>query len=321
MFAQNICRSFSILVIAFVAFGCHSATTPPDPVVVHDPGEFGYTYNGTAIDRKDFWSGTSSGSAAYTANYGIAGSYMLDITLTVYPASSPTVRKVELLIPMPAPMTGTWTLLASGDRTKASITLKLDTASFGSKAGGTIVITKFDTVNNVVSGTFSFDGAHGTDLEHVTSGYFNETPIYFGTFNQGLVTADLNGDTFTSALTTPSPSVYSVDSGQHLVVMASSDDATTSRNLGFGITSPGVGTFDLNTSTGGQWFGTYASAGAHHASISTTTGAVGRITITKFDWMTHRMSATFYINGHDANSGAPVDVTSGKIDNVQWFLL
>jgi hypothetical protein len=244
---------------------------------------------------------------------------MLDIRLTVYTGPSATETTVELLVPMPSPMMGTFPVAATGDRSKASITLKLDTALYGSKAGGTISITKFDTINNVVSGTFSFDGSHGSDLEHVTSGYFNEIPIYFGTFGQGLITADVDGDLFTTATTTPSPSVYTVDSGRTFVITAEGDDPGTSRSLGIGIISPAVGTVILNSGT--QSFADYAAVGGSRVSISTTTGATGIITITKFDWITHRMSATFYFTGYDNNTGNPVSIASGVIDNVQWFML
>ena len=324
MTSQNVLRSFFILAIALIGFGCKSAqtTTPPDPIVTHDPGEFGYTYNGTSIDRKDYLGVFSYGSAAYSPNYGNSG-FAIDITLMVHPSSAPKERTISLHVPMASPMTGTFatSTVAGG----ASISLKLDTAYYYSKTGSTIVITKFDTINNVISGTFSFDGAHGADLEQVTSGYFNEIPIYYGSFNQGLVTADISiggvSDHFTSAGTTPSPSLYTVDSGATFVIMVHCDDAATQREIDFGISNIQVGYANLNQNSGYRWFGQYHSFGANKASILTATGAVGKIIITNFNRLTHRISATFYMSGYDPKTGSFIDVANGKIDNVQWFEL
>ena len=220
---------------------------------------------------------------------------------------------------MPAKTTGTFTT----DK-NISITFKLDTVYYYSAVGGTIVITKFDTVNNVISGTFNFEGGRASDpanTEHVTAGYFNAIPVTTSILNVGLVTADVNGVLFTSAYATSPPSIYSVDGGQHLVIIVAGDSGNTIiKTLGFGITAPAVDYYDLNSLTGGQWFGTYVQNTPDVASISTTTGAYGRITFTNFDWTTHLVSATFYLHGQDSHTGEALNVTNGKIDNVPWVL-
>jgi hypothetical protein len=326
MTSQIVSRLVGILAVALVGFGCKSATAPPSdpvvPVVTHDPGEFGYTYNGTSINRKDYPGVFGYGSVGYSPNYNSTG-FTLDITLMLQPSTAPKERTVELRVPMPAPMTGTFT--TAGGYSGTWVTLKLDTANYISKAGGTITITKFDTINNAVSGTFSFEAADGALNEKVTSGYFNDMPIYYGTFNQGLITADITidgvSDRFTSAGTAPSPSLYTVDSGQTFVIMAQADDAATQREIDFGISNIRVGYANLDQNSGYRWFGQYHSFGAKKAAIITAGGAVGKITITNFDWKTHRMSATFYMTGYDQNTGSLIDVENGKIDNVQWFEL
>lgn len=323
MTSQMISRLVGILAIALVGFSCKSATAPPsDPVVAHDPGEFGYTYNGISIDRKDYPGVLSYGSVGHSPNSASTG-FTLDISLMVQQSTAPKARTIELNIPMSSPMTGTFT--TAGGYSGTWVTLKLDTANYISKAGGTVTITKFDTINNTVSGTFSFDGADGALGEQVTSGYFNEIPIYYGTFNQGLITADISidgvSDRFMSAGTAPSPSLYTVDSGQTFVIMAHADDAATQREIDFGISNIRVGYAILDQNSGYRWFGQYHSFGAKKAAIITAGGAVGKITITNFDWKTHRMTATFYMKGYDQNTGSLIDVENGKIDNVQWFEL
>src|SRR5947208_7644215 len=84
MSLRIIYRSFFILAIAIIGFGCKSATAPPSdpviPVVTHDPGEFGYSYNGTSIDRKDYPGVLGYGSVAFSPNSTSTG-FTLDITL------------------------------------------------------------------------------------------------------------------------------------------------------------------------------------------------------------------------------------------------
>jgi len=68
------------------------------------------------------------------------------------------------------------------------------------------------------------------------------------------------------------------------------------------------------------WTGSLVESGTPVISISSQEGAIGRLTITKFDWATHKISGTFYLIGYDSY-GDPIDIENGVIDNVQWFAL
>ncbi len=76
--------------------------------------------------------------------------------------------------------------------------------SYVSIPGGALNITKFDTVNNLVSGTFeltTYETYPTTDLHNtigITNGYFNDIPIDQGSYGQGSITALLNGTPFNS---------------------------------------------------------------------------------------------------------------------------
>ena len=118
---------FSIfLALGIIGFGCKQATAPPsDPVVTHDPGEFGYSYNGTSVDRKNYPGPQSYGAIGCLVNNGSAG-FSMDITLMLQPSVAPKERTVSLHIPMPLAMTGTFTTSSGG----TSMSLKLDTAYY-----------------------------------------------------------------------------------------------------------------------------------------------------------------------------------------------
>ncbi|MDP4228973.1 MAG: DUF6252 family protein [Bacteroidota bacterium] len=314
MSPRIITRSLLIAVIAFAGFSCKTTTTSPtDQVVTHDPGEFGYTYNDTVVDRKDYPGDMSFSSAVLSPNTGKTG-VVIEINLNLYATTTSRLRTLKLTVPMPAPSAGTFTT-GSG---AASIYFTLDTGIYAAAAGGHIVITKFDTSAMTISGTFTFDAYDGAKSEHITSGYFNA--ISYTNYDPGLVTAVVNGVPFTSIYAVTPPNFYSVDGGQHMVLMADGDSGNVIKSLGFGITSPGVGSYDLDITTGGQWFGTYVQNTPRIASISTTTGAYGNITFTTFDWTNHRLNATFNLHGHDKNTGDPVDVVNGKMINVPWVL-
>lgn len=318
--------SLSALAVTFLfisLFGCKQSTAPATDtthLITHTSG-FGWIYNNTTIDRKNFWSANSSGSAAYT-DFGPGRTHQLDITLTVYTGANGVETTVELLLPMATPRTGKFNVATLADLTNSSITFKLDTARYVSQPGGTLEITKFDTINNTVSGTFSCDAKHGTETVHVSAGYFVDMPIYFGSFHQGLVTATVNGIQFTSQDAEMSPSFWSTDSAQNMVMMMDGDyHGDRTKEIAFAIQSPMAGYYyDLDPTTGARWYGTYVESGTPVISINSMSGAIGRLTITKFDWATHRISGTFYLHGYD-KYGDYIDVENGVISNVEWFLL
>ncbi|MFI5263790.1 MAG: hypothetical protein ACHQM6_04685 [Candidatus Kapaibacterium sp.] len=313
-------RIISCLALALIGFGCKSATAPapPDqtPVVTdtHAPGEYGFSYNGTSVDRKNFYGTAGYGSASYQPNYGFSG-YMLNVYLILKSPTQPIYTVLSIYVNMPKPMTGTFA--TTGPYINGtSIYFALDTAVYYANTAGKIVITKFDTITNVVSGTFSFDGIDGALTEHVAEGYFSQVPIYYGTFNQGLVTADImnnfKSDSFNSAGGIPSPSLYTVDSGKTFSIVVHDDDSLRHLELRINLKNLQLGSVDLNQSSDSGVFAEYKSFGAITQIFSTANVGTGNITITKLDWKTHRLSATFHL------SGDLIEITNGKIDNSIW---
>ncbi|GEM_PF-2263473 len=317
-------HSFILLFLLAALFGCKQSTAPStkttdSTTVTHKSGEFGWVNGSSSIDRKDYSYATSSASAAYT-NFGPNSTHQLDITLTVYIGAKGIENTVELVMPMLTPKLGKISVGASTDLTNGSITMKIDTAHYRSIAGGTIEITKFDTLNSTVSGTFSFDAKDGNNQVHVTSGFFTDIPIYYGAFHPGLVTATVNGVPFTSQFAQVAPSFWTVDSAYTMVMSIDGDNnGDVIKSIAFGIEMPMAGYYyDLNGDA--RWYGSFVQSGTPVISINSMSGAVGRLTITNFDWVTHRISGTFYLAGYDKN-GDYIDVENGEIDNVQWFML
>jgi hypothetical protein len=242
------------------------------------------------------------------------------VSLTVYTGAKGISTQVELIMPMAAPKTGKFNVGATADLTNASLTFKIDTARYVSQPGGTIEITKFDMINNMVSGTFTGNVKHGSETLHITDGYFVDMPIYYGTFNQPAITALVNGVPFTSANAEVGPSFWTTDSGYTMVMQIDGDNhGDVIKQIAFGIVEPMAGYYyDLDGDA--RWYGAYVESGTPVININSQAGAVGRLSITKFDWATHRISGTFYLSGYD-RYGNYINVTNGVINNVQWFEL
>jgi hypothetical protein len=116
-------------------------------------------------------------------------------------------------------------------------------------------------------------------------------------------------------------SAYFISGLPQMTIIAIGGDSTEVRQFSFTFASPKQGDFDLSKTTTAIAVASYGTSySSSDVSISTATGATGKLTITKYDTANHRISGTFNFSGPDA-SGKTIQISNGVIDNVQWFVL
>jgi hypothetical protein len=317
-----------LFLLTVFALGCSNNSNPISssaPTSHTTPGGFGYVLNGISVDRKDFPL-ASSGSASLQQNAGLgvpANSKLLTINLMTAQVNSSTIhsRTIELFAAITAPVPATFEINQLSNASSGNAAIQDDSLQFQSNSGGTLVITKFDTVNNLISGTFSFTAALSTDpskIDNLTSGFFTDIPIYIGSFGQGSISANVNGLNFTSNNSSGKLlSAYTTAGLSQLNILGFSSDSTLVQEISITLPASQSGNFNL----GPQISSSMAVMGFvnSNVSISSTSGATGKLTITKCDIIAHRLSGTFNLSGQDASSGNTIIITNGVIDNVQWF--
>ena len=332
-----IARRESFLLLSFVTIlGCTQSTSvnspsgnTSQPVL---PGSFSYMLNGNSVQHDNSQVGAEA-MATLEPNFGLGtptNSRLLNINLTDFQVSILQYHSltVGISIPITAPAPNTFVI--GSDPTTATALVQSDSLQFQSQPGGSVTITKFDTTNNVVSGTFHFTASltspnpDPTNVDNVASGTFNNVPIYVGSFGQGTVNATADGFLFTTnGSSLQSVSAFTTAGSPNLNILAFDDDSATfvQRQLTIAINMPKPGNFVLNDGlTNNSGTAAYSTSGAGtDISITTSSGSSGQLTITKYDIVTHRFSGTFSFNGVDASSGRAVQITNGVINNVQWF--
>jgi hypothetical protein len=189
---------------------------------------------------------------------------------------------------------------------------------------GLIKITKFDTINNLVSGLFRFyysinNTFNAANVALVDSGYFNDVPIVNGSFGQGTVTATVDGQAFGMFSGSPTQLTAS-DSNNAIRVMATNGGDS----LEIFINNPKAdSTYNLATNNGRTYveyinLPNSQSDTTYYAHESSLNGA-GSLTITKLDTVARRLSATFNATVSDG-LGNMSNITNGVINNVQWYV-
>jgi hypothetical protein len=327
---------FLLFAITLVGlFGCSHSTSP---IISNTPqyseGEFGFANNGTSIDSKN----NPTGSTAQVSLFKNAG-LGVDTTTTLVSIELNYISitglfnlqtlNIGLGVPIHSKLPQTYAIGNWNDPTAATGFELLDSINYKSVAGGTLTITKFDTINNLLSGTFSFNAALApppnstTTSVTVSSGFFNDIPITLGAGGQGTVTMNAAGFPFT----TQSPGLDQITAMQFhgttgLTILALDDDSLWQRELSIGILSPAAGNYVVSATPLGQnqvsmGYGTSPYNGTNSASISLT-GSSGQLQITKYDLANRRISGSFNFSGVDQNSGNTIQITNGVIDNVQW---
>jgi hypothetical protein len=322
-----------LFLLVIIAAGCNNNSNPVSSATPSSSrttsGGFGYVLNGTSVDRINFPL-ASSGSASLQQNAGLgvpANSRLLSINLMTEQVNFPAFhsRIIELYAAINAPVPATFQINQWDNASSGDAAIQDDTLEYKSNAGGTLVITKFDTVNNLVSGTFNFTAALSTDpskTETVASGFFTDIPIYIGSFAQGSISANINGLNFISNNSTgKSLSAFTSVGLSQVNILAFSDDSSAVEEISITLPALQLGNFtfgpQLSSSTAIMSFS--GTIGQSSASISSTSSAGGRIIITKCDTSAHRLSGTFNLSGQDASSGNTIIITYGVLDNVQWF--
>jgi len=320
------------MLLAFV--GCSHPDAPPQnnttPHVNTDTlpagvtaGEIGFRVNGQPVLRREHAKG-SFVYAVRTKRYGPLppNAYFLQIDMTLNGSQGPGLPHgmtifIDYLTPTPAIYA-----IPGTDTIGAMIDLDYDSTQKGAQSGA-VHILKFDTVNNLLSGTFwcvakPFRGATSTDS--ILSGYFSDVPIGRGAFSQGTLSAVVNGTLFQSPDTgsvTAEGDVLAFDSTLQLKYDAT-DAAGTVRSLEVDIKNPGVGTYNFGASKAAA-IGSYMEITSGASSgFSTYPVGSGTLTITAFDATAKRISGTFNFSGKDITTGRVFTITNGSIANMHY---
>ncbi|MBS1903078.1 MAG: hypothetical protein JSS75_05180 [Bacteroidetes bacterium] len=303
-----------------VSFGCNHYDNPTSSTTIpslHAAGEFGYIRDGVTIDRKNYTLSSSGFAAIYpnrvTGLPNGLSQLMIQFMVSDIVGTNYTSETMMFSIPFDTPKPATFSVGDDEAPLLPQVTLSIDTLNYKSKPGGSIVITEFDTVNNTISGTFTFDmvietptqGAPAT--KHIVGGYFDKIPITVGGYGQGSISATINGqqyvahDGLTAFKTQVSPSIW---------IFASN---SLGEILQMRISNPSVGTFPFRQS--GINISTAAISDLSGAGYTSTSGT---LTITSYDTTRRRFSGTFNFIGQTDSTNQTITVTNGKIDNVQW---
>lgn len=310
-----------LLMGMFFIIGCSNSSSPTGPIsdspTTHSAGDFGYSVNSTPHSK----SATTIGSVGRAtvvdgAQYGLTpGMKMLQVNLLIesFTASDFHLEQLALLIPFRNPVPATFNIGGSEAPTLAQAVYVSDSLSYRSESGGSIVLSEFDTVNNLVSGTFDFDVTiapppNGSPTTiHITGGYFQKIPIYVGNFGQGTMSASINGLGFTA---NQELSAYTTTGLDALIIVGAN---SLGEEFTISLSHPGVGSFNLTAG-----FGIGTTGATYSGNVGLCKATSGTFVITKYDRATHRMEATFNFSGTDASSGEKIDITDGKMNNVQW---
>jgi hypothetical protein len=317
--------------LLFLSAGCTNPVVPGNNQTSHffTSGDFGYTLNGTVFDRASSGESTEA-SASIDSNWGAGvtpGSWLLAIDLMDEQISLASfhTKTIELYVPFTSPVTGTYQITHWDDPVNAQAIVALDSFEYDSRDGGTLTLTKFDTVNNLVSGTFSFTASlakpspDASRVETVTNGSFNDVGIYIGGYGQGTITATTDSALFTTRSSSSRQPISAFIAAGSTELSIEVYDSSGSRFILLSVDGPKLGTFDLSKSQNPLWAPVYS--GPNNVTINRESGVTGSLTITQFDTVTHRISGTFQFSGPDQSTGRTIQITNGVIDNVQWFVL
>ncbi|HET6400827.1 MAG TPA: hypothetical protein VFH95_05440 [Candidatus Kapabacteria bacterium] len=323
-------RLFFALAALVLVAGCSESVSPSgDNTGIPRgsfEGEYGFSLNGNTYD-----SGTPFGTEGNASLRPLASQGRNAVQLSIslfFELTDGTYGSVQVSVPLinPQPQTeeiSSYTIPATSNATGSIDYDSLGWRWFSSLPGGTITLTKFDTVNNLISGTFNFTAsqtsptANPNNVMRLTSGYFNDIPIVVGSYDQGSVTAVVNGNVFTADT-----------AGREIV-------QTNLYQGRLNLSADGQGIFQ-SSAIGIQSIpltpGTYIIKGPQPYSDTTLsfiyedqnfkvstqdTGSIGQLTITKCDIPSRRISGAFQFSGTDT-LGNSVTITSGEINNVQW---
>jgi len=318
---------FPLVVLLLVA-GCSESVSPTGNVGIplgSIEGEYGFRLNGNGYD-----SGTPAVNEGQASLRPLAGQGQNAAQLFIslyFEFTDGTYGRVQVSVPLinPQPQTvaiSSYTIPATFNATAALGYDSLGFTYYQSLPGGSITITKFDTVNNLVSGTFNYTAsqtsptANPNNVISLTSGYFNDIPISQGSYQQGNIAAVVNDSAFTTN-----------DAGRE-IILANLDQG----RFNVWAYGQGIQNGEISIQSIPLTLGTYIVKGPSNFSDTTSyfiyenrnveistqdKGSIGQLTITKCDIPNRRISGTFQFTGTDT-LGNRVTITSGEIKNVQW---
>jgi hypothetical protein len=312
-----------------IAVGCSQAVAPTEENLGIPPGavngEYGFNVNGKAFDSGIPFSFEGSTQLSPYPGQGM-GAVTLQVSLS-YQFTNGQYGTIQLTIPLAVPKAQTIPISNSGQSIHATaIYDSMDVIIYEALSGGNINITKFDTVNNLVSGTFEFNASESYPntnpkmIATITSGYFNDIPIGEGAYGQGSITALLNGTPFNSdtagleMVSTDSSSggINLFDYGQEM----NNDSFISIQRIPL---RTGMYVMDSITARSGSmpiiFFQNWGNLQRNASTQSA--GSSGILTITSCDITHRRISGTFQFSGID-KLGDTVSISNGVINNVQW---
>jgi len=313
-----------------IAVGCSQAVAPtqPNPGIPLGSfeGEYGFSLNGKAYDSGTPFANEGNASLRPLVSQG-QSAVQLSISL-FFQFTDGTYGSVQVSVPLinPQPQTVEISSLTTPSSLNATASVDYDSLGwlwYSSLPSGSITLTKFDTVNNLISGTFNFTAsqtspvADPNNVIRLTPGYFNDIPIEQGAYGQGNILAVVNGNAFTT------------DTAGHEIVQANLNQG----RLDFSGEGQGIlQRSEISIQSIPLTPGTYIIKGPHNF-IDTTLSFIywgrnfeistqdtvsnGQITITRCDIPNRRISGTFQFSGTDS-LGNSVTISNGVINNLQW---
>jgi hypothetical protein len=278
-------------------------------------GAFVMTINNETFNRANVPTYCTAGaSLLHTLPNGFPGEWLgllLNYSRTKYSNYGDIRLQLNMRVSSYAP--ATYPIGAYEDYDRAYGDLTKDSKNFRSLPGGSVTISSFDTVRNTISGSFwvVFQSLNGGELDTV-SGSFNAVCLTWGTFGQGSYSA--TAGTLPFRATPDSIVAYYIPATDGIRIIAA-HYVPTQYILDIYVKAPHVGTFPVTATSPSPAYGTYWLGFDEYINID---GGGGSVTITKYDTVTRRISATFSFTLKSINGPRTIDVTDGVIDNVIW---
>jgi hypothetical protein len=320
-----------LFIIAIFASSCSSNPTSPASGSGSVFGEFGYTVNKQNVLRDVDSIGTAAQASIDYPTCTISLTYPL-----ILHGYHVNVLQIALPLNGHGISPGAWKARGQNDTGGAVITFQYQVGlnyhgPYNIEPSGSVIVTTFDTTDNLISGTFHFilfsplsNGQNAIDT--VVNGFFNNVPILSGGggFAGALsgIRNDLDGGIYDiyqdDSFKSPQNGISSITCWK--------DAGTMNLYIQANVYYPDASYTSLNITTYGAQAGYFSFVtGSASGSFSDSDGAsgglyTGGITITKFDSLNRRFSGTFSIGG--SGSAGPNTFNSsfqGSMDSVRWF--
>jgi len=327
-------RYFVLCILVACIAGCkYNPASEPAGTVKKGPGvgtgSFGYLIGSDSIVMQSDPMLSSAAATMRPEQNPLPPGSKKDMTvgLLAHPVINGKVHIVYLsfIFPLVDPAPQIYHLVKFGSCACPTVSLVIDTMSFVNNAGGTVEITKFDTVNNLLSGKFSLTlfrsspTVDSTVIDTISGGYFTDVQIVAGGWNVGNFSAEINGAPYDTKL---SPLYIITSSLSNRMLELDVDGPYTEKERRFQITipSPHEGKYILGSTAAGPdtariLYLTYSKNG--HSELYSGPGSTGSLTITKCDTVARRLWGTFDLAGHDYYYDT-ITIAKGTLENVSW---